>query len=72
MCMCECAYVYVYECICIYIYIYVCVYMHVYIDRLQYAFEEPNKRFSYYFKSLFECLGFSFWLPRITITIKNK
>ena len=25
---------------------------------------------SNYFKSLFECLGLSFWLPRIPITIK--
>ena len=24
------------------------------------------------YNTLFECLGFSFWLPRTSITIKNK
>ena len=35
------------------VYVYVCVYL----DRLQYAFEETNEWFSYYFKSLFDSVS---------------
>ena len=65
-------YIFLYICVYVCVYMYMCVYMNVYIHRLWYAFEEANEWFSYYLKSLFEWLGFSFCLTRIPITIKTK
>ena len=67
VCIYVCMYIYVY--IYVYMYIYVCVYsiyVFVYTQMLICIW------FSYYIKSLFEWLGFSLWLPRIPITVKNK
>ena len=64
-------YMYVCMCTCVSVWLYIYKYK-MYMYKPLEAFEETNEWISYYFQSFFECLGFSFWHPRIPITIKNK
>ena len=75
VCVYVCKHTYMY--VCIYIYVYIYIYMYIYMCVYSiYVFVYTQTLiciwFSYYIKSLFEWLGFSLWLPRIPITVKNK